>query len=76
MAILYVSHRLEEVFELCDRLTIMRNGETIVTKDVADSHIDEVISTMVGREAETSTRSAGRQPPTWLSSSRVSTVAG
>lgn len=51
VAILYVSHRLEEVFELCDRLTIMRNGETIVTKSVADSHIDEVISTMVGRES-------------------------
>ncbi|GAA1701515.1 ribose ABC transporter ATP-binding protein RbsA [Microbacterium sediminicola] len=51
VAIVYVSHRLEEVFELCDRLTIMRNGTTIITKDVADSHIDEVISTMVGRNA-------------------------
>ncbi|MCP2635694.1 sugar ABC transporter ATP-binding protein [Microbacterium sp. HD4P20] len=51
VAIVYVSHRLEEVFELCDRLTIMRNGETIVTKPVADSHIDEVISMMVGRSA-------------------------
>lgn len=50
VAILYVSHRLEEVFELCDRLTVMRNGQTIVTKDVADSSIDEVIRTMVGRE--------------------------
>ncbi|WP_051606282.1 sugar ABC transporter ATP-binding protein [Microbacterium sp. CH12i] len=49
VAIVYVSHRLEEVFELCDRLTIMRNGETIITKDVADSNIDEVISNMVGR---------------------------
>ncbi|MGC5171956.1 sugar ABC transporter ATP-binding protein [Micromonospora sp. DT81.3] len=49
VAILYVSHRLEEVFELCDRLTVMRNGATIVTKDVADSTIDEVISNMVGR---------------------------
>jgi ABC-type sugar transport system ATPase subunit len=51
VAILYVSHRLEEVFELCDRLTVMRNGATIVTKDVTDSHIDEVISLMVGRSA-------------------------
>jgi ABC-type sugar transport system ATPase subunit len=51
VAIVYVSHRLEEVFELCDRLTIMRNGETMLTKAVADSHIDEVISTMVGRAA-------------------------
>lgn len=50
VAIVYVSHRLEEVFELCDRLTVMRNGRTIVTKEVADSSIDEVISTMVGRE--------------------------
>ena len=52
VAIVYVSHRLEEVFELCDRLTIMRNGETVLTKDVADSHIDEVISTMVGRSPD------------------------
>ncbi|RBY76030.1 sugar ABC transporter ATP-binding protein [Geodermatophilus sp. TF02-6] len=49
VAIVYVSHRLEEVFELCDRLTIMRNGETIVTKPIAETTIDEVISTMVGR---------------------------
>lgn len=51
VAIVYVSHRLEEVFELCDRLTIMRNGETIITKNVSDSTMDEVISTMVGRDA-------------------------
>lgn len=50
VAIVYVSHRLEEVFELCDRLTVMRNGRTIVTKPVAESSIDDVISTMVGRE--------------------------
>ncbi|MDQ1129653.1 sugar ABC transporter ATP-binding protein [Microbacterium sp. SORGH_AS_0888] len=52
VAIIYVSHRLEEVFELCDRLTIMRNGETIVTHEVAETTIDEVISTMVGRSAD------------------------
>jgi ribose transport system ATP-binding protein len=49
VAIVYVSHRLEEVFELCDRLTVMRNGETIVTKSIAETDIDDVISTMVGR---------------------------
>ncbi|NUL45303.1 sugar ABC transporter ATP-binding protein [Cellulosimicrobium funkei] len=52
VGIVYVSHRLEEVFELCDRVTIMRNGQTIVTRDVAEMTIDEVISTMVGRPAE------------------------
>ena len=52
VAIVYVSHRLEEVFALCDRLTVMRNGRTIVTKNVSDSSIDDVISTMVGREQD------------------------
>lgn len=52
VAIVYVSHRLEEVFELCDRLTIMRNGRSIVTKRVADSSIGEVIATMVGRKPD------------------------
>ncbi|MFM9272390.1 sugar ABC transporter ATP-binding protein [Pseudarthrobacter sp. NKDBFgelt] len=51
VAIVYVSHRLEEVFELCDRLTVMRNGETIITKPVAETTVNEVISTMVGRPA-------------------------
>ncbi|WP_119696726.1 sugar ABC transporter ATP-binding protein [Microbacterium halotolerans] len=50
VAIVYVSHRLEEVFEICDRLTVMRNGRTIVTQDVAESSIDSVITYMVGRE--------------------------
>lgn len=52
VAILYVSHRLEEVFELCDRATIMRNGTVITTTDVAETTIDEVISTMVGRRQD------------------------
>lgn len=52
VAIVYVSHRLEEVFALCDRLTVMRNGRTIVTKNVSDSSINDVISTMVGREQD------------------------
>ncbi|MGO1848130.1 sugar ABC transporter ATP-binding protein [Microbacterium sp.] len=50
VAIVYVSHRLEEVFEVCDRLTVMRNGRTIVTQDVSESSIDRVITYMVGRE--------------------------
>jgi ABC-type sugar transport system ATPase subunit len=50
VAIVYVSHRLEEVFEICDRLTVMRNGQTVATQDVADSSIDQVITYMVGRE--------------------------
>lgn len=52
VAILYVSHRLEEVFELCDRATIMRNGQVVATEAVADLTIDTVISKMVGRTSD------------------------
>ncbi len=36
VAILFVSHKLEELFELCDRVTVMRDGEHIVTQDIGD----------------------------------------
>jgi ribose transport system ATP-binding protein len=50
VSIVYISHRLEEVFEVCDRATIMRDGHWIATKDVADLTRDEIIKLMVGRE--------------------------
>lgn len=51
VAIVYVSHRLEEVFELCDRMTVMRGGKTIVTKPISHTSMDEVISAMAGQPA-------------------------
>jgi ABC-type sugar transport system ATPase subunit len=50
VGIVYVSHRLEEVFELAERFTVMRNGSTVATGDIATTSIDEVIRAMVGRE--------------------------
>jgi ABC-type sugar transport system ATPase subunit len=49
VAIIYVSHRLEEVLDLCDRITILRDGKLIETVDVADATIERLISRMVGR---------------------------
>ena len=49
IAILFVSHKLEELFELCDRVTVMRDGEHIITKDINDITEDEMITAMVGR---------------------------
>ena len=49
VAILFVSHKLEELFELCDRVTVMRDGEHIVTDDIANMTEDSVINAMVGR---------------------------
>jgi ribose transport system ATP-binding protein len=50
VSIVYISHRLEEVFEVCDRATIMRDGHWIATKDVVDLTREEIIKLMVGRE--------------------------
>lgn len=52
MAVLFVSHKLEELFELCDRVTVMRDGEHIITKDIGDLTNDELIHAMVGRNLE------------------------
>ncbi len=52
VAIVYISHRLEEVKEICDRATIMRDGRNVAVVDVADTSIDEIIRYMVGRKLE------------------------
>jgi len=49
-AIIYISHRLEELERIADRITILRDGKHIVTKDYKDSSLNEIISYMVGRE--------------------------
>lgn len=47
--IVYISHRLEEVFAVSDRITVLRDGETIVTRDTTAIDRAELIQTMVGR---------------------------
>ena len=49
-AVLFISHRLEEVFSLCQRATIMRDGRFVRTALVADLTVDNIIRSMVGRD--------------------------
>jgi rhamnose transport system ATP-binding protein len=49
-AVVFVSHRLDEVFALCDRLTIMRDGSTVSTALITSTTESEVIRAMVGRD--------------------------
>ena len=49
-AVMFISHRLEEVFEMCQRVTIMRDGAFVKTAPIDDITIDEVIFSMVGRD--------------------------
>lgn len=50
VTVLYISHRLDEIFELCDQITILRDGRYIVTKEVRDVTRGDLIRYMVGRE--------------------------
>lgn len=47
--ILYVSHRMSEIFEICERITIFRDGKVIDTKNTEDISREELIKLMVGR---------------------------
>ena len=50
VSIVYISHRLEEIFEIADRVTVLRDGRLVGTNDVADIDREEIIRMMVGRE--------------------------
>jgi len=50
VAIVYISHRLEEIFEIADRVTVLRDGQLIATHDVKDLSREDIIKLMVGRE--------------------------
>ncbi|WP_448947454.1 sugar ABC transporter ATP-binding protein [Lachnoanaerobaculum sp.] len=50
--IIYITHRMEEVFKISDRLSVMRDGEYIGTKEAGDTNNDEIIAMMVGRSVE------------------------
>ena len=52
ITILYVSHRLEEIFQICDRATILRDGMMIATLDVQKTNRAELIRSMVGRDVD------------------------
>ena len=52
IAVLYISHRLDEIFEIGDRATIMRDGEVVDTLPVSELDENKLINLMVGREIE------------------------
>ncbi|WP_138303529.1 MULTISPECIES: sugar ABC transporter ATP-binding protein [Eubacteriales] len=50
VSIVYISHRMEEIFELCDRITVLRDGSYIDTKRIQDTDMNDVVKMMIGRE--------------------------
>ena len=53
IAIIYISHKLDEVMQLSDRITVIRDGQNIVTMNTADATQESLITNMLGRELDT-----------------------
>ena len=51
-AVLFISHRLEEVFGICQRVTVMRDGRHVLTSELAGLTADDLVRAMVGRQME------------------------
>jgi ribose transport system ATP-binding protein len=61
VSIVYVSHKMDEIFRLCDRVTVLRDGRTIGTCDIGETTRAEVIRMMVGRNVNTVPRTPRTQ---------------
>lgn len=62
LAVIFITHFLEQVFAVCDQLTVLRNGRTVGQRDVADVGRLEVVSMMLGRALAASHLTRGDRP--------------
>jgi rhamnose transport system ATP-binding protein len=61
-AVLFISHRLEEVFAICQRVTVMRDGRHVLTSKLAGLTGDDLVRAMVGRDMPVRTDAERREP--------------
>ena len=52
ISIIFISHKMDEIFEICDEVTVLRDGHMVMTKDVKDTNMNELIAAMVGRSLD------------------------
>jgi ribose transport system ATP-binding protein len=73
VTVIFVSHHLNEIFELCDAVTVLRNGRHIATLPISSTRPSEIVHLMVGRELEAAlaARSTKGQPPAKHTALRV-----
>ncbi|MFC5540782.1 sugar ABC transporter ATP-binding protein [Ureibacillus suwonensis] len=50
ISFVYISHRMEEIFSICDRITILRDGQYVGERNIPETNFDEIVAMMVGRE--------------------------
>ncbi len=61
LAIIYISHRIPEIFRICHRVTVLRDGKHVDTVDIAETRPDELVDMMVGRELKRDLEAAHEQ---------------
>ena len=52
IALIYISHKMDEVFEICDEISVLRDGNLVMTKKTSDANMNELIAAMVGRSLD------------------------
>ena len=62
VSVVYISHKMDEIFRICDRATVLRDGETIGTVEIAATDASQIIRMMVGRDLQMAARPERRDP--------------
>ena len=52
ISLIYISHKMDEIFEICDEISVLRDGNLVMTKSAKDTDMNELIAAMVGRSLE------------------------
>ena len=52
ISLIYISHKMDEIFEICDEISVLRDGNLVMTKRAQDTNMNELIAAMVGRSLE------------------------
>ena len=52
ISLIYISHKMDEIFEICDDVSVLRDGELVMTKRIEDTNMNELIAAMVGRSLD------------------------
>lgn len=63
ISMIYISHRMEEIFRISDRITVMRDGEYIKTVDTAETNKDEIVRMLVGHELKNNVKQKSNVSP-------------
>ena len=74
ISLVYISHKMDEIFDICDQVSVLRDGSLVMTKDCEDTNMNELISAMVGRSLDNRFPPVDNEPgDTMLSIQHLST---